>query len=798
MIRTRQYTTAAAAAAILWSGLAAFAEDTVSFNRDIRRILSNNCYDCHGPDDNARKRRPRLDLYETAIAPARSGAPPIVPGDPENSELYFRIVTDDPDEIMPPPKTNKTLTAAEKELIRQWIAEGAEYEPHWSYVPPTRPELPKVQDGAWPQNEIDRFVLARLEDEGIAPSPQADPYTLYRRVHLDLTGLPPDPDEAEAFAKNPTDEAYEATVDRLLASPRYGEHWARKWLDLARYADTKGYEKDAQRTMWPYRDWVIRALNEDMPYDQFTREQLAGDLVDDPTRDQIIATAFHRNTPTNDEGGTDDEEFRVAAVVDRVNTTMQAWMGTTMGCAQCHTHKYDPISQTEYYRFFAFLNQTQDADRDPEDPFLWLYGEDDEERIARLEEKLAEKDEKLRKAKKTLESALGQEKDDAKRDLDIAERQRKEAADRVKELKNSIPRMPIMAALPEDERRETHVLIRGSFLDKGDPVEPGVPQALHPFPEDAPLNRLGLAEWLMADDNPLTARVAVNRHWEQFFGLGLVETSEEFGTQGELPSHPELLDWLAVEFRESGWSFKHLCKTIVMSATYRQDSTITPDGWERDRYNRLLARGPRFRLSAEAIRDQSLAAAGLLSEKMYGPPVMPPQPDGIWQIVYSSDSWNTSAGEDRYRRGIYTFWRRSSPYPAMVTFDATPREVCTVRRSRTNTPLQALVTLNDPAFVEAAQGLARRMYARDGADIAAKLGYGFRLAATRPPTESELQTLMALYEGERANFAANEEAAVLMATDPLGPIESGDPATLAALTVVGNVLLNMDETLTKG
>ncbi len=776
------------------------AEDApVSFNRDIRQILSNNCFKCHGPDEEIRDTLPRLDLFVTATTPNDDGVAPFTPGNPDASEAYQRIVSDNPNEVMPPPDSGKTLNEAEKDLIRRWIEQGAQYETHWSYSAPIRPAIPTVKNTQWPRSDLDRIVLSRLEQEGLTPSPQAEPATLFRRVHLDLIGLPPTPEATAEFIENPTAENFEQTVDALLASPAYGEHWARVWLDLARYADSKGYEADRARTMWPYRDWVIRAFNDDMPYDQFTREQLAGDLLDNPTRDQLIATAFHRNTPTNDEGGTDDEEFRVAAVVDRVNTTMQVWMGTTMACVQCHTHKYDPISHREYYQFFALLNQTKDADTYPiESPVLPLYEPGQADKLAYFEEKLKEAQEAFDTAKTALESAPEEAKAEHEAALELAEKRKKSAEDILNKFKESIPNLPILEDLPQDEHRTTRRMVRGSFLNLAEEVEPGTPAAFPPIPKDAPMNRLGLAEWLMADENPLTARVAVNRHWERFFGIGIVETAEEFGTQGELPSNQDLLDWLAVEFRESGWSFKKLCKTIVMSATYQQDSTVTPDLWERDQYNRLLARGPRFRLTAEMIRDQALAIGGLLSDAMYGPPVMPYQPDGIWQVVYNGDPWKLSDGDDRYRRGLYTFWRRSSPYPSMMTFDATSREVCVSRRLRTNTPLQALVTLNDPVYVEAAQGLARRMYEADDRHARHAIAYGFYRATARDPRREELSTLVDLFDRNFTRLQDDLDAATKLASDPL-PLEGEDVDVprLAALTVVGNVLLNMDEVLTK-
>ncbi len=738
-------------------------------------------------------------MRETATAAWTSGATPIVPGRPEESEVIRRISSSDPAYRMPPADERPALSRDEIATLTQWIKEGAHYELHWSYVAPERPEDPPVRLKEWPRNSIDSFVLARLEQEGLGPAHEADPYTLVRRVYLDLVGLPPTPEQVKRFVDDPDPDAYERLVDRLLASPRYGEHWAAMWLDLARYADTKGYEKDEPRTMWPYRDWVIRAINDDMPYDRFTIEQLAGDLLPNPDKEQLFATAFHRNTMTNDEGGTDDEEFRVAAIVDRVNTTLQTWMGTTVGCAQCHHHKYDPIPQEEFYRLFAFFNQTADNDRPDEAPVFSLATEVQLSRLDRLNERIAEREQELRPLEERLEGEKlsSRKRKKLSKERGALEESLKAVREQRRGVEKGISGIPIMKELPPDEQRETYVHVRGNFRKKGGLVEAGTPAVLHPFRPEWPGNRLGLAQWIVARDNPLTARVTVNRHWQQFFGMGLVRTSEEFGTQGELPSHPDLLDWLAVDFMESGWSLKHLCKTIVMSATYRQSSVITPRSREEDPYNRLLARGPRSRLGAESIRDAALSVSGLLSEKMYGPSVMPYQPEGVWTIVYSSRKWETSENEDRHRRGLYTYWRRTSPYPSMMAFDAVSREVCTVRRVRTNTPLQALVLLNDPVYVEAAKALGRRVAFADLQGVEAKAAYGFQLALSRPPGQAELARLVALYEEELKSFRADKEATVAMATDIIGPLWRGDFGEVAAWSTVASALLNLDEFVTK-
>ncbi len=596
---------------------------------------------------------------------------------------------------MPPPATGKLLSEQETELIRKWIEQGANYDEHWSFTLPIRHALPPLQNSSWPRNEIDYFVLARLGKEGLSPSPEADPHTLIRRLSLDTIGLPPTPAQVVAFVEDKEPGAYEGVVDELLNSPRYGERWARVWLDLARYADSQGYESDSLRSIWPYRDWVIRALNDNMPYDRFTLEQLAGDLLPVPTKNQLIATGFHRNTPTNSEGGTDDEEFRVLAVKDRVSTTMQVWMGLTAGCAQCHDHKYDPITQREFYQLYAFFNQSADSDQRDDRPSLDVG------------------------SATTL----------------------------------------IMRDLPATDRRAAHIHARGNFLEKGERVEPDVPKAFHSFPEGMERTRLGLAKWIVDEDNPLTARVAVNRCWAQLFRAGLVPTEEDFGSQGALPTHPKLLDWMATEFTRLDWDLKAMLKLMVMSATYRQSSEVTPELLEKDRLNRLLARGSRYRLEAEMVRDQALMLSGLLSDKMFGPPVMPWQPEGVWNPVYSNEQWKTSPGEDRYRRAVYTMWRRSTPYPSLITFDAPSRETCTLRRIHTNTPLQALVALNDPVYMEAAEALAERIEREGGESVADRAEYALRLCLARPPTPTEIERAAQLYHDAGNHFATNPEAA---------------------------------------
>lgn len=1141
--------------ALLLTPVTHAAEPVIDFNRDIRPILSNRCLKCHGPDEKERQAGLRLDTRDSAFAKLESGKAAIVASKPDESELIRRITSNNPDDRMPPAGQGKPLEAHEVELFRAWIQQGAKFAAHWSYEKPRRPEVPAVKSDLSDlkfqiRNPIDAFILARLEREGLKPSPEADRYALGRRLALDLTGLPPTWDEIQAFVTDSDPQAYEKFVDRMLAKESYGEHWARQWLDLARYADSAGYADDPARTIWAYRDWVIKAFNKNMPFDQFTIEQLAGDLLPNPTEEQLIATAFHRNTLTNNEGGTNDEEFRNVAIVDRVNTTMATWMGTTINCCQCHSHKYDPISQEDFYRLFAILNQTEDADRPDESPRLELFTSEQLKQketwladVARLEKDVAtatpavleslakwdaafpralawkplkptsgksdggvtlnvaddgtvRADKAAAKATYSVEIPLpagklnamrldtlpddslpgkgagfgggnfvlskvsatitppngtrlngrfvrvelpgkarflhlaevqvftgndnlalkGEAKQsttdyggDAKRandgntsgdytknsvshtaqednpwwevdlkselpidrvvlwnrtDAGTEERMRnfrvlvlndkhepvwsKDFADPPKpssefalsgvrgvpfttafadheqgagfEAKNVLapqankgwavggkldqphtltlvtsapvevaegstltvtleqassfenhtlgkfrlsltddPRaaesarvpaailailntpaeqrneaqraeltkfylmiapelaaardqlamtkksladlkpattVPILRELAADKRRKTNIQLRGNFMDLGKEVTPGVPAAFHPLPPElaAAPNRLALAKWLIDENNPLTARVLANRYWDTIFGNGLVRTSEEFGSQGDQPTHPELLDWLATEVVRLKWDTKALLKLIVTSATYRQSSKVTPELLERDPENYLLARGPRFRLSAEMIRDQALAVSGLLSPKMFGPPVKPFQPNlGVNAAFGSGIDWQASAGEDKYRRGIYTTWRRSNPYPSMSAFDAPNREVCTIRRARTNTPLQALVTLNDPVYIEAAQALARTM-AKSGTTTADHIRAGFQQCTSRPPSDSELADLTKLFNNARERFAKDIERARKLATNPLGPLPDGaDPVELAAWTVVGNVLLNLDE-----
>jgi hypothetical protein len=766
----------------------------IRYGRDVLPILSAKCFACHGPDEEGRQAELRLDLEADAKADRDSGAA-IVPGKPDESQLIVRVTSSDADLVMPPSDSHKPLTPAQVDILRRWIAAGAAWGRHWSFEPVVRPTAPASADRHAFASPIDAFVAARLAAKGLAIRDPAPPHALARRLALDLVGLPPDPAAAEAFAAAPTPAAYEQMVDDLLARPQFGEHWARMWLDLARYADTKGYEKDLGRTMWPYRDWAVEALNADMPLDRFTAEQLAGDLMPeadpDTTRRRRIATAFHRNTMSNDEGGTDDEEFRVAAVKDRIDTTVQVWMGLTMGCAKCHTHKYDPISLHDYYAFYALFNQTEDADRSDDSPRLELLSPEERAERSRLKQEadLAQKDLKEQSTPDTLEWKAAKEKADA-------------AKQALARYEQSLTLLPIMRELPAEKRRTTKIHNRGNFLDQGDEVKPAVLAAFGPLPDDAPADRLAVARWLVSPANPLTPRVWANRVWARLFGLGIVETEEDFGALGSAPSHPELLDWLAAEYRDGGWSLKKLVKTIVMSDTYRQRSDVTPALAAADPRNLLLSRGSRFRLPAETVRDQALAVAGLLSAKMGGPPVMPPQPAGLWRSTYNTKTWVDAEGEDRFRRGLYTYLKRTTPYPSFTTFDAGSGEICQVRRIRTNTPLQALVTLNDPVSMEAAAALAVRM-ATDAAgrplhDPAAIAARGLRLALVRPLRPGEADPLVRLLRDARDRFAADPGAAEALVGSSRAQVRpDASPPDVAARIVAASAILNLDEFLTR-
>ena len=991
-------------------------DDEVHFSRDIRPILNQNCMPCHG---GVRQKNGVSFLFrEEAVGTGKSGKRTIVPGKPDQSELIARVTSSDPEARMPyhaPP-----LSRPQIDLLRRWIKQGAKWEDHWAFVAPKPQVVPAVKHSAWPRQPLDRFILARLEKEGLSPSPEAEKSALLRRVSLDLTGLPPTPEEQASFLADSSPDAYEKQVDRLLTSPHYGERWASMWLDLARYADTKGYEKDMERSgVWPYRDWVIDAFNRNVPYDRFVITQLAGDLLPDATFEDQIATSFHRQTPVNDEGGTDDEEFRTVAVMDRSATTWSVLNGLTMNCVQCHSHPYDPIRHAEYYKSLAFFNTTQDADlpedtpvlhvpkdkarypeaaklqqdlakvesalisrgRQVEQPSQWSpiritsatasvslalqwEASELERQLADLQQKsLTPKKEK--EARKYLQQAIADDRKKAQAEAgkaaklqisdgdlqassEISGKQTFELTAKVdapvmtalrievypanreiachtpelgfivdridawvigsgaqqqkivfrslipdsesgldsavnaaieskreltddpgangfqivpnlfhtrwivgvpaqpikltrgsqiklrltqtqdidskpalvrrvhlsvssdsawqtfahdgggqfsqltkltRQLKKipTVP-LPIMAEERDYDQRTTLEFERGNFLTKiGPPLVPDVPGIFPKLPEGAPRNRLTLAKWFFAPGQPLTARTAVNRYWEQLFGTGIVETLENFGSVGEEPSHPELLDWLALHFQDDlHWDMKALLRELVTSATYRQSAKASSALIEKDPRNRLLVRGPQQRLTAEMVRDQALLASGLLSDKMGGPPVMPPQPEGVWNTVYNDSKWKDATGPDRYRRAIYTFIKRTSGYPSFLTFDASDHDTSLARRIPTNTPLQALVTLNDPVYHEAAEALAQRMIA-DQRSVDAQIKYGARLVLSREPTDLELAALRALFQ----------KTAAAPTLQPAAATAHGNSRELTAMTAVASVLINLDASLTR-
>jgi len=1024
------------------------AEEKVQFNRDIRPIFSDTCFQCHGPDEKERKAGLRLDTRETAVKPAESGEIAIVPGKPEASELVKRLTTTDKDDIMPPRKLHKTITPAQIEKVKLWIAQGAEYQGHWAFIAPQQPKVPEVADKAAVRNPIDNFIIARLAKDGLKPSPEADKATLIRRAALDLTGTPPTPQEVDAFVADQSPSAYEKVVDRLLASQRYGERMAVQWLDFARYADSNGFQSDTSRQMWPWRDWVIGAFNRNLPFDQFTIEQLAGDLLPNATRDQIVATGFNRNHRLNGEGGRIVEEWFAETVIDRVETTGLTWLGLTLNCCRCHDHKYDPISQKEFYQLFSYFN-SNDENGVLDDfggagvtrrggnsrPVLALTTPEQDGQIAKQEKVIADATARVSEAAKEMVaaqaawepkfraqlnenfkawtmiepkevrsdggavfqrqpdgswlatgttppfdhylvvapiaegsfsgllletlpdpslpnqslgrapngnfvltdviaeiSAPGLEKplaatftraeadynqkgyevklivDDkvkagrgekrrqgwaidgpTKRDprkamfvtaapltvpanatLRVTLRHDAIANHSIGRFRLSSSSLPptavkldgakvppsIIAALelaPEKRTpaqrtelakfyrentdnpvkraeaalaaakkslddiyanvqttmvfkeiavpREARVLQRGEYDKPGEVVPRALPTALPPLPAGAPNDRLGFAQWLVSGEHPLTARVWVNRAWEKFFGLGLVRTTENLGSQAEWPTNPELLDWLATEFVRLKWDMKAMQKLMVMSATYRQSSKVTPQLLERDPENRLLARGPRFRLPAELIRDQALAVSGLLVEKVGGPSVRPYMPEGVWDETSKYGDlrgYKADTGDNLYRRSLYTIWKRTAAPPSMTMFDSPTREICTVKRSRTNTPLQALALLNEVTYVEASRVLAQRMIAEGGATPEERIAWAFKRVTLRPPTPDEVQVLATGLNKRLARYGTKtDDAQKLVSLGASKPDAKATPAELAAYTTTANVLLNLDEVVTR-
>ncbi len=757
-----------------FAGIAFSQSSKVDFQRQIRPLLSDTCFQCHGPDPQVRMAGLRLDLREDFFE-ARTSGVPVVPGDPDSSLVFRRITAEDPARRMPPAYSQKTLNDDQVDLIRRWIEEGAVWQQHWAFIPPGRPEPPQVEDTSWPRQDLDRFVLKRLEAEGLDPSPPAQRSRLLRRVTLDLTGLPPTVDELDAFLNDPSPGAYEKAVDRLLASPRYGERMAAAWLDLARYADTDGYQDDEPRTMWRWREWVVDALNQNLSFDQFTVQQLAGDLLPDPGPEQKLATGFLRNNRVNGEGGSIADEFRVEYAVDRVNTVSTVWMGLTVGCARCHDHKYDPISQTEFFRLFAFFNNISEPGtyRRSAAPTIKVPPRVVQRRMERIHRK-----------------------------LEILDRSSPEYAALENEHQRLWEQVPATMIMREDEARETFVLARGNYDQPGARVTPGVPGALPPLPPGVPANRLLLARWLVDPSHPLTARVAANRLWQLHFGAGLVPTPEDYGAQGEPPTHPLLLDWLASEMMRLNWDVKAFQRMIVTSATYRASSKLTRVLLQKDPDNRLLARGPRLRLSAEMIRDQALAVSGLLVETVGGPSVKPYQPEGIWDEIAGGSTgaykkgYEQGTGDHLYRRSLYSFWRRTIHPPGMEVFDAPSREVCSARRERTNTPLQALTLMNDVTYVEAARALAQRLIREGGPTDEERMGYGFRLVTSRQAKPAEIEVLTRGLQRHRSTYENDPDAArKLVRAGQSHPDPGMDAVELAAHTALANGLLNLDETI---
>ncbi len=824
------------------------ADAPIDFNRDIRPILSENCFYCHGQDGNKRQADLRLDDRDAALA-ARA----IVPGDPGASSILERIHSTDEDVVMPPPSSNRRLSAEQKALLDRWIAAGAEYRKHWAFEAPARPEPPAVNHGGWVRNGIDVFVLAGLEAVGMKPSPEADRTTLIRRLSADLIGIPPTPEEVDAFVADPSPDAYEKLVDRLLSSPHYGERMALPWLDAARYADSNGFQQDGDTWQWMWRDWVVRALNADMPFDRFSTEQLAGDLLPDATVEQKIASGFNRNHILNGEGGAIAEEQRFNNLFDRVDTTSTTWLGLTLACAQCHDHKYDPLTQVDYYRFLDAFNRLSESGV-PQyfssrirvaPPLIELPTEENNSRIADFEKQIAAADTEaspiveaafagwqkgllasgapgdaaglpgglLEKLKKPEGERTAEDRQAIDADLrkHFDEKVRSDLVGKVAPVERAaslrrqlgdyradqIPRVMVMS---DDRPRETRLLDRGEYLNpKGDPLGFLPPALFPPLPEGAAANRLGLAQWLFRPDHPLTARVQVNRMWQHFFGLGLVKTVEDMGVQGEYPLHRPLLDWLALEFRDRGWSQKQIHRLITTSAAYRQSSRVRPDDLAKDPENRRFGRAARFRMPAPVLRDVALAASGLLDRRIGGRPVYPYQPDEIWEalaITKERDfTYPLSQGSDLNRRSLYTFWRRTVS-PANM-FDAANRQTCRVRTSTTCTPLHALTTLNDPTWVEAARVLAAAA-TKASPDLDGRLAHAFRRIVSRVPTEFDLAALRRMHQRQREIYAADTDAAKALVSVGSSPKdESLEPVDHAALSAVCLAILNLDEALTR-
>ncbi|MCU0711198.1 MAG: PSD1 and planctomycete cytochrome C domain-containing protein [Pirellula sp.] len=831
---------------VLFAVAPTHADDRIDFNREIRPILSENCFYCHGQDGNKREAGLRLDVRDDAV---EHGA--INPDQLNESELLKRIFSDDADLVMPPPDSNRVLTNEQKELVRRWIAQGAEYDKHWAFVPPTKSALPSVSQPEWVRNPIDQFVLAKLEQLELTPSPEADKATLIKRLYADLIGLPPTPDEVRDFEQDESPNAYERLVDRLMKSDHYGERMALPWLDAARYADSNGFQQDGDTWQWMWRDWVVKSINENLTFDQFTMWQIAGDLLPNATLEQKIASGFNRNHMLNGEGGAIAEEQRFVILFDRIDTTATTFLGLTMSCAQCHDHKYDPITQRDYYGLMDAFNRVPESGV-PQyfssrirvaSPFVEVPSEEVTKKIAELDARataldaqahpfvkvaftgwklglLADKNPDGKGLSDSLSSLL-KKPETERSDADKAEIEKQLQAhfdQKVRNLlKSDIPQlaelesvrnekanyvadqMPRPMIMSDAQKRDTHVLIRGEYLNKGDKVDFATPSFLPTMPPDLPKDRLGFAKWLVSEEQPLLSRVQVNRMWQHFFGIGFVKTTEDFGVQSEYPIHRDLLDWLAVEFRESGWDMKKLNRMIVTSSTYRQSSKLNESLLQRDPENRLYARASRMRMPSMVLRDWALAASGLLDQRVGGKPVYPYQPDDIWEslaITKERDfTYPKSSGSDLYRRSLYTFWRRTVG-PANM-FDSSNRQTCKVRMSMTSTPLHALTTLNDPTWVEAARALAEEVMTQNSS-LASQLEAAYRAVLCRAPNERELAIWEASFAKQRAMFeAAPDSATQFLSIGNKPKTNSADPLSQAALSVVCLGILNLDESLSR-
>jgi len=734
----------------------------ISYNFHVRPILADKCFACHGPDANKREAGLRLDIPDSAYRHLKDNpaAFALVPEKPEESHVFLRISSPDTTERMPPPSSNLTLSARDIKIIEKWIRQGARYEPHWAFVAPEKPAIPEVEAENWPQNEIDYFILRSIEDHGLEAGGKADKELLLKRASLDITGLPPSLEMMDRFLAHDSPDAWEQVIDQLLASPAYGERMAIYWCDVARYADSYGYQDDNLRTQWPWRDWVIHAFNTNMPYDRFVTWQIAGDMLPDATREQVLATAFNRNHKFTEEGGVIDEEYRIEYVTDKTNTLGKGLLALTVECAKCHDHKYDPISQKDYYSLFAFFNNTYE---------------------------------------KGYEGDITQSKTAKPPMMKLSDQEVREVLTFISKKDTSSLLVSVMGE--RDSLRKTYVLNRGNYDAPTVEVTPATPESILQFNEMLPRNRLGLAKWLVDKRNPLTARVFVNRMWQEFFGKGIVETSGDFGMQGKLPSHPELLDWMAVDFMEHGWDIKRLIKQLLTSATYMQSATVTPEKLAKDPDNVYLSRAPRYRLSAELVRDLLLASSGLLVRDIGGPSVKPYQPDGMWEASTSGRgllaTYRQDHGEDLYRRGLYTFIKLTVPPPSMIIFDGSNRDQCEVRRLRTNTPLQALVMMNDPHVLEASRVLAARLLSETSTEQE-KIEKAFRLIVCRRPTSEELSILAGYFDEEKKQFSETpQKAEALLKVGEYPPDSMPDQASHAALMQVICSIYNLEEAITK-